>query len=429
MNSTLDRITGPNSRGIAKIDFLPVSDQSLDNGLPVWLLEAGSQDVTKIDFQFPAGAIQAGMPLLASATANLMLEGTATKDSMQISETLDYYGAYLNTQTYHHQTTLTLLCLSKHLFTLLPLVEEIIKTPSFPPHELDIFLEKKREEFLLESQKVRTLAARHLGETLFGAHHPYGRQLYKKHFKQINLQQIRKFHSACYSEGPELICVAGKPGIELQEILNKMFGTGERSNQARTEEQIPEPASSKDRFHSIAKPGALQSAINIGRPLFNYHHPHFIPLQVLNTILGGYFGSRLMTSIREEKGLTYGIGSFIIPLKQSGIWGVNCEVACQNREIVTNAVFEEFEKLCTEPVTEQELQMVKNYMMGELLRNFDGPFSTSDIFRSLKEYDLTFSFFQDMIRYIQQVTAPELQQLARQYLVPQQFWTVVAGGE
>lgn len=416
----------PLFKSIDKIDFLPVEKYTLDNGVPVSLIRAGSQDVTKIDIEFPAGAVQAGIPLVASTTANLMLDGTATKSSMEISEKVDFLGAYLNTQTYHHYTVVTFLCLTRYLPQMLELVSEIITTASFPLHEYEIYLQKKREEFIFEGEKVKTIASRKFGETIFGADHPYGRQLKLEHFEKISHKQIKAFHRDHYQPGLSKIFVAGQPGPELNNLLNNFFGK-QKPKGSPINESLPPISPSSQKFKLIEKKDAMQSALRIGRPLFNNHHPDFIPLQVLHTVLGGYFGSRLMTSVREEKGLTYGIGSFIMPLKHSGVFGISSEVAGESRQKAIDAIFEEFEILRTTPIPEDELQMVKNYMMGELLRNFDGPFSTIEIYHTLQEYGMDFGFYQNMIDYIRQVTPDELQKKAQQYLLPEDFRVVAAG--
>ncbi|WP_462317539.1 M16 family metallopeptidase [Marinilabilia sp.] len=416
----------PEFKTIDKIDFLPVEKTALDNEVPVYTLRAGSQDVTKIDIQFPAGAVQAGIPLVASTTANLMQEGTEEKTSMQISEMVDFYGAYLNSQTYHHQTIFTVLCLTRYLPEMLKLVHEIITRPAFPEHEYDLYLKKKKEEFIFEGEKVKTIAARQFGETIFGADHPYGRQLKEEHFEKISPGQIRSFHKIHYRPELAKIFVAGQPGDQLQSLLNKYFGKGP-ADQTNDQEMVPPVNPASEKFIHIQKAGAMQTALRIGRPLFNNHHPDFIPLQVLNTILGGYFGSRLMTSVREEKGLTYGIGSFIMPLKHSGVWGISSEVAGESRDQAIEAIFEEFDKLRSTAVPENELQMVKNYMMGEMLRNFDGPFSTADIYRSLQEYGMEFEFYQKMVDYIREVSADDIRKTAEKYLRREDFRVVAAG--
>lgn len=416
----------PLFKTLDKIDFLPVETHQLDNGVPVSVLRAGSQEVTKIDIEFPAGAIQAGMPLIASTTANLMQEGTVNKTSMQIAEIIDFYGAYLTTQTFHHNTTISFLCLTNYLPQMLELVHEIITRPLFPRHEYDIYLQKKREEFIIEGEKVKTIATRQFSQSLFGANHPYGRQLQEEHFQKITPEQVKSFHEEHYRPELATIYVAGQPGPDFIQMVNHYFGTTKMAPE-RQDDTVPLLSTSTERIKVIPKKGAMQSAVRIGRPLFNNHHPDFIPLQVLNTILGGYFGSRLMTSVREEKGLTYGIGSYIMPLRHSGIWGISSEVAGESRDDAIDAIFEEFEILRTREMPEEELRMVKNYMMGDLLRNFDGPFSTADIYRSLQEFNMDFTFYQKMIDHIKEVTTRDILELSRKYLRSEDFLVVVAG--
>ncbi|SFE08714.1 M16 family metallopeptidase [Thermophagus xiamenensis] len=416
----------PEYKTIEKIDVLPVEFSQLENGVPVSVIRAGSQDVTKIDIEYPAGAVHAPFPLIASTTANLLQEGTAQKTSQQISEIIDFHGAYIHTQTAHHNTVVSLLCLTSHLPQMLELVHEIITLPTFPQHEFDIYLRKRYEEFAIEGEKVKTIASRLFSETIFGADHPYGRQLRHEHFDQIDLNRIKTFHEKYYKPELAKIYVAGQPGDNIIDLLNRFWG--EKTDVPKMNyPSIPAPSPSPEKERIIKKENAMQSAIRIGRPLFNNHHSDFIPLQVLNTILGGHFGSRLMTSLREEKGLTYGISSFIMPLKYSGAWIISSEVTGSKREEAIETVFDEFRKLQNELISEKELTMVKNYMMGELLRNFDGPFSTADIYRNLKEYNLDFSFYRHMVNYLRDVTAFHIRELAQKYLNPEEFWVIVAG--
>lgn len=427
MSRTIDRKKGPAFQALDGINFIPVREVALPNGIEVSLLEAGSQDVSKIDWVFPAGAVQAGKPLLASTVGNLLLEGTATRSSAEISDTIDFYGAYLNAQTFHHNTVVTLVCLTRELPHLLPLVEDVVRNAAFDAREVDIYLNKRRQEFLLESEKVRTLAARYFGSVIFGADHPYGKQLDLSHFDTLGREELIAFHRAAYTPLGCRIVVAGQPGKDIVALLTRHFGGSDwqagNINLNGVEEGIPSP----EKFHLLEKDGALQSAIRIGRPMFNNTHPDFIPLQVLNTILGGYFGSRLMTTVREEKGLTYGIGSSIVSYPKGGMWVIASEVMGEMREDATAAIFEEMQRLIDEPVSEDELEVVRNYMLGELLRQFDGPFSSSDIYRTLWEYGLDYRFYDRMVEVVKTIGPPDLQALAARYLQPGDFYTVVAG--
>lgn len=422
-----DRKTGPGFAPINDIDFLPVTEFTLPNGIKVSLLEAGSQEVARIDWIFPAGAVQAGVPLLASTVANLILEGTVTRTSAQISEMLDFYGAYLNSQTYHHNTVVTLFCLRRDLPVLLPLVEDVITNAVFDPVEFDIYLDKRRQEFLIDSDKVKTIAARRFSQVIFGEEHPYGRVLELSHFDQLKRDDLIDFYHKAYTPRDCRIVVAGQPGAALHELLTSHFGSTQWAPGPFNLNGVSAISPAAGKFHMIERPGALQSALRIGRPLFNHQHPDSMALQVVNTLLGGYFGSRLMTSVREEKGLTYGIGSSIVPFRKSGMWMIASEVKGDMRETAVDAIFQEMDRLATELVTDHELELVKNYMLGELLRNFDGPFSSADIYRTLLDYDLDFGFYADMSRTIRSVTPEQVRQLSAKYLNKEDFYVVVAG--
>src|SRR5690554_4807615 len=422
-----NRKEGPGFELPGVIGFLPVNKFSLANSIDVSFIEAGSQDVTKIDWVFPAGAVQADKPLLASTVGNLLVEGTKTKTANEIADFLDFYGAYFSSSSYYHNSVVSLFCLTKDLPQLLPLMEDIIKNPSFLSSEIENYLNKRREEYLIDSEKVRTLAARKFHETVFGSTHPYGRLAQLEDFSNLDRNDLEQFHRDYYLSGEAKIIVAGQPGKEIYKLLDHHFGRNERFI-ARTENTLDfSLAPSHEKFHFVEKRGAVQSALRIGRPIFNNTHPDFIPLMVVNTILGGYFGSRLMTSVREEKGLTHGIGSSLISYKESGLWMIVSEVAGEMRDQAVEAIFEEMMRLTKEPVSEDELDLVRNFMLGEMLRYFDGPFSTSDIYRTLQENQLDFDFYAKMEKEIRNITSHQIIALARKYLQSEEFYVVVAG--
>jgi predicted Zn-dependent peptidase len=422
-----DRQKGPDFQVLEGIDFLPVNRLTLPNGIDVSLIEAGSQDVAKIDWVFPSGAVQAGKPLLASTVGNLILEGTHTRSSAEISDTIDFYGAFLNVQTFHHNSVITLVCLTKELPELLPLVEDVVRNASFDAKEFSIYLNKRRQEFILDSEKVRTIAARQFGSVIFGSDHPYGRQLELAHFDTLTCDELVEFHQKAYTPLGCRIVVAGQPGKEIIPLLTKYFGSPAWLPGSVNLNGVGEIQTCTEKFHLTEREGALQSAIRIGRPLFNNTHPDYIALQVVNTLLGGYFGSRLMTSVREEKGLTYGIGSSILAYPKSGMWVIASEVMGEMRPAAVDAIFEEMRRMMSEPIDENELEIVRNYMLGELLRQFDGPFSTSDIYRTLWEFGLDFEYYGQMVEVVKNITPQQIMDLSAKYLKPEDFHVVVAG--
>lgn len=427
MIKSINRVEGPGFELPGAICFLPVGKFKLGNAVDVSLIEAGSQEVAKIDWVFPAGAVQANKPLLSSAVGNLLTEGTTSKSALEIADTFDFYGAYLSTSSYYHNAVVTLFCLTKDLPDLLPLVEDVIKNPVFDDKEFAIYINKRRQEFLMDSEKVKTLAARKFYEVIFGPEHPYGRGVSSSDFDNITRDDLVRFHQSQYQSAEMSIVVAGQPGKNISELLNRYFGDGDFHSKAQSDGRSFRLKSDDGKFHLIEKQGALQSALRIGRLMFNNTHPDFIPLMVLNTILGGYFGSRLMTSVREEKGLTYGIGSSLISYKEGGVWTISSEVAGEMRDEALAAIRQEMIRLTTELVSESEMELVRNFMLGEMLRYFDGPFSSSDIYRTLQENKLDFDFYRRMEMELRAITPQRILSLAKKYLQPDDFYVVVAG--
>lgn len=398
----------------------------LANGLKLHKLEGGSQEITKVDFIFPSGSVQAAKSLVASTTNTLLAEGTRTMTSSEVSERLDYYGAYLWEYTNYHYSVFTFFCLSRHLPDLLPVIEEVIKEPVFPQEEIDIYLNRRRQEFMVDMQKVKILSARKFNKTIFGEGHPYSNILELPHFDNITRSDIVDFHKRTYSPTNAHIIAAGLPGKNFDTLMDRYFGANWTPAQP-----------CNDRLEVNHRPGnvvvfdeydwALQSSVRIGRPLFNRSHPDFIPLSILNTVLGGYFGSRLMTNIREEKGLTYGIGSSIVPMKYSGYWMVSTEVKAVNREEAVKEIFNEMARLRNEPIDANELETVKNYLMGEMIRSFDGPLATSDQYRGQLVAGLGLDYFTRYANILNSITSEELMRLAQIYLKEEEFITVIAG--
>ena len=169
----------------------------------------------------------------------------------------------------------------------------------------------------------------------------------------------------------------------------------------------------------------VQGAIRIARPFPTRTHPDFKKSMVLNVLFGGYFGSRLMTNIREEKGYTYGITSYLQSHLDAAAWMITTEAGKDVSEATITEVYNEMELLRNEPPDEEELLLVKNYMMGLNLGYIDGPFNNISRWKSLILNGLDEEFFNDTIRQVKTVTAEELHELANKYLNPEDFFELV----
>jgi len=425
----LDRKTMPALAKANRLEITHALSHTLPNGIPVYYVNAGTQDVVKIEMIFRAGSYQQNMPLLADTTNTMLEEGTKEHNSEEIASMLDYYGSFLETSAHHDYATVSLYTLGKHTNKVLPLLEELIKEPVFPQSELDVYVKNKKQRFLVDGEKVRIVAARNFPALLFGDKHPYGHANKMDEFDALKREYLQNFHKAHYSPDHCAIIISGQVEDKHLKLLADHFGNASWEKQSNGANKVVEPIADAEKKHFIEKKGALQSAIKLGRPLFLKSNPDSIPFQILNTILGGYFGSRLMSNIREDKGYTYGIGSGVIFLKHAGYFQISSEVGSDVCDKALVEVYKELDRLCTETIPAEELQLVKNYLLGNFMRSMDGPFALADRFKNIWLHGLDYSYYEKYLDVINSITAAELKDLAGKYLGQKSMYELVVGAK
>ena len=426
---TLNRKIQPGFKTIDKIKIIKAEKHLFDNNVSLYTINAGLQDVVKIDFLFsiPMQLWYKNNPLIAPA-ANLMLQdGTKNLTSVEIAEKLDFYGAFLHLNTNKDYSTVTLFSLNKYLPKTLKIIEDIIKNSVFPQKEFEIFIQKKKQQFIVENEKVKTLASRKFSQVLFVENHPYGKVEQLKDYNNLTTRHLSEYYNSLYVAKNCKIIASGKINKDIIKLFDNCFGRNDWDTQFNIKANNFEIKPSNQKTHLILKDDSLQSAIRIGKPLFNKLHPDYTGMQVLNTVLGGYFGSRLMSNIREDKGYTYGIGSFIASLKNAGYFAIATEVGTDVCKNAIKEIYFEIKKIRNELIPENELNLVKNYILGEMLRIFDGPFSLAESFRSILEYNLDYSYFDKFIDTVKNITSKELNTLANKYLDEDSMLEAIAG--
>jgi len=423
----LDRKVSPVIHDAIEFDYKlpPIQQEQLDNGLPLYWLDAGVQDVVQIDWIFPAGLWYEQKPSVAHATAGLLKNGTTKHTAEQIHEALEFYGAQLKANAGNDYATITLYSLTKHLPVLLPMVHEIITDATFPEEEVEIHKRNAIQKLLVNLRQCEFVANQRIDALLYGELHPYGRFSKKENIEALTREDLVTFYNAHYNVANARIFMAGKVSEKDVKCVNEVFGKLPVKKEEIKNETFPGPLQS-ERVHKINNdPNGVQGAIRIGRLFPNRHHPDYTPMVVLNTLFGGYFGSRLMSNIREDKGYTYGIYSSMSPEINGGSFVIHTETG---RDVVDNAikeVYREMEILCNETAPEEELLLVKNYLLGGLLADLDGPFSILQRWRTLILNGFTEEYFNNNINIYKTVTAKELQALAQKYFNPKDFYEVV----
>ena len=398
---------------------------TLDNKVPVYAMNAGAQDVVMVEWVFDAGNWYDKQPMVAATTNFLIKNGTTTKTAYQINDFFEFHGAYLNRSCYNETASLTLHCLSKHLETLLPVVREIIETSIFPEQELAIYIQNQKQRLSVNLQKCDFIANRLIDEYLFGINHPYGTYSNAEDYDALNTDVIKAFYKQYYLNGSCKIFVAGKMPTGYESMLNKAFGTLPLHADAPVVVEHPVVTASQKKVEIINDENGVQGAIRMARPFPNRHHPDFQKAHVLNTLFGGFFGSRLMSNIREDKGYTYGIHSYFQNHVHASAWMISTEAGRDVCAATIAEVIKEMELLRNEPVDKEELDLVRNYMIGSLLGDLDGPFQLIGRWKNYVLNGLDENYFYKSIETIKSVTPEELQRLANTYLQPEDFYELV----
>jgi len=423
--NTLQRIQPP-VFPIEKVVIPEVKSLTLNNGVPVYLIEAGTEDIMRLEFTFRAGQVREHLPMLASTTNMMLSEGSQNYSSEELSRLLDYYGAFLNLSPEKDLAGIVLFFLSKHIDKILELTQEILFRPVFPEPELDSLMKKRLRWYLVNREKVSNLAIDQFFEYAFGKLHPYGRQVKEPDFERLNPVIVKDFYSRYYTPDNMAVIISGKIHPGTTELLNQYFG-GIISNKINIEDQYLIPKGEKIKKVHTDKPGTVQTAIRIGSSTINKRHPDYPGLKILSTVLGGYFGSRLMKNIREQKGYTYGISSSVSSLDHTGYKVISTEVSQKNRQETIDEIYKEIRLLQSEPVNNKEIAVVRNYMSGEMVRMFDGPFALAESFKATWEFGLDNNYYYKLAEKIKKISSDEIIELARTYYNIDELYQVTVG--
>lgn len=405
------------------LSLKPYEHFKLKNGVNVYTVEAGTEDVVSIEWVFSAGNSYEQKNLVA-ATANFLLKnGTSKHSAFQINEHFDYYGSFLNRSCYNETATISLHCLTRHTAELMPMVKELITDSVMAQEELDIYRQNMKQRLKVNLRKSDFVASRLIDVALYGAQHPYGKFSSEEDLNELDREQLTAFYKKYYQQGKLVLFIAGHLPKDLEKLLNDNFGDLP-NNEVPAVNQLIEPGTEK-MMRVINDENGVQGSIRMARPFHNRHHPDYLKAQVLNTLFGGFFGSRLMENIREDKGYTYGIHSYLQTHIHDSSWMISTEAGRDVSEATIEEVKKEMKRLREEPVDDEDLLLVQNYMMGALLGDLDGPFHIIARWKSIILNGLTEQYFYDSINTIKTVTAKELQDLANQYLKPEDFYELV----
>ncbi len=427
--TSLDRTIAPDYQPVQDIRLASVDTQQLSNGAPLYIVAFDQQPVMRIEVNFDAGAWYEDQPATSFFAWKMLSEGTTTRTSAQISDAFDRYGAFLELNSGFDRGSLVVYCQPKHLANVLPLIAELMTEATYPEKEFEDLRTITLQNLKVSYEKTSHLASVRFRQKLYGQHHPYGRSQHPDTVGTLPRSEAVAFYNRHIRQQPFRVLLAGQVSLNEIALVNEILGQLPLEAHV-ADAAAPFPAIITDATPDlIEKAGSLQSTIRLGRVLFKRDHPDFYKMLVTNEILGGYFGSRLMKNIREDKGFTYGISSNVGAFREAGQFLIGTDVKREFTQQTIDEIWKEIHKLQTEPVPADELVTVQNYMAGEFVGSLNTPFEIADRYKLILLDGLPVDFLSSYISRIRAVTVEDVQQMAQTYLAQDMLVEVVAGGK
>ncbi len=428
MKEKLNRKTPPPIHQVTSLTLPTPSVSRLDNDIPVYATRLGTQEILKIELIVRAGRPEESRKLASRMTARLLREGTTTHNSAEIAEKMDFFAGTLQANAGMDTVNISLYCLTKQLPNLLPLVAEMVVAPTFPDRELAIVADNNIQRLAVELSKNDVLAYRKITALIFGEQTAYGYNSIAEDYRAITTADCRAYHRDFYTADRMSLFISGYFDDATLALLNTHLGhIPTATTAAKKIDPLSISTKNKPQKVKIPLPDSLQTAIRVGRQFGNRHHPDYNGFFMLNTILGGYFGSRLMSNIREDKGFTYNIHSSIDTMHNDGYFYIGSEVGNNVVDKTLTEIYKEMAILTKELVGDEELAMVKNYLLGNMLNMVDGPFAVGDVVRTFITEGLPFEAWDTFVEKIRTIEAVEIRELARKYFNKKDFFEVIVG--
>jgi len=418
----INRTIPPALKAIDHIEFIAPKKYSISKYTPLYHTKEVEDETCRFDLYFDAGKIK-GLQGIPNFVNGLLLSGTNQKSSVQIQEEINGKGGFFESGISVENSVISIYCLRENFQFIFNTIIDAIKNVAFIEKEVNEFLNDSKQKLKINFGKMSYLAQVEFQRTLFQSNEYYSNTLILDDFDNITRKQLIDFHANYYLNGLSKVVVVGN----LEEALISKVIEDCKDITLKSQPIFEKTIENKKGEFYHEKDDAIQTAIRLGRILFNKNHPDYLDFLILNTIIGDYFGSRLMANIREDKGYTYGIGSMMAELNEFGYFLIATEVRKDVQAHTLEEIKFEFNRLQTELVSEGELELVKNYMLGQLLKSADGAYAMTDLFLSAEAQGKDLDFYNDALIAIRSITPERIKALAEQYLKWEDFTVISVG--
>jgi zinc protease len=390
------------------------------NGIPIFLIPEVQQDVIKIELMISAGKWFEPKAGVSHFTSNMIEKGTERMNSTDLAEAFDRLGAHIEISAGYDHTAVSVYALNKNWKQAIDLLAEMVNTPAFDAHELDMMRDIFLQNLKINKEKTSYVVSQLIRKNIYG-NHPYGTSLEEQDVAALTSEQLRAFHTASFK--PIAIFVTAQPSVTINDVASRLQSLrAPGDNKAITHTVTP-----GNKQEHIDKKDGVQTSLRLGRRTLQRTHQHYPDLLLFSHILGGYFGSRLMKNIREEKGLTYGIYSSTNPFIYDSFFVIGADVNKQNRDLALEEISKEIKRMRTEPVDAEELEIAKNHFLGSLQSEVANPFSVTDKIKNITLNNLPKDYYPKLFKRIDSLTTQDLMAVGEQYVHEDSMFVATVG--
>lgn len=422
---SLDRSKAPEFKIPDDFEIISPFKKELKNGAILFYAETPGINAIKLELISKSNrtALPLNHSLVPSFTLQMLQEGTTEKSGEEIADFFDFHASELNPFSSYSREGLSLYSTKKHVFQVLPTFCSLLTKATFPEQILEKLKSQRKLSIKLSNEKTASRANQLLRKSLFGAAHPFGFEATEEEVSLITVDLLRSYYQKHLWEDLEIFITGDLNPSDLDELVQALESLPNKVHQPITNSKEISSGPGEQEFRE----SAVQSSIRIGLWSIPKTHPDYIPLSVFNTILGGYFGSRLIKNIREDKGHTYGISSSLAEIGDFNYWVISADVQKAHYRDCLTEIYNEIADLAENPVGDDEIEVVRNYLIGKMLAGFSSSFDLLDQFKTVHFSGMDFNFFEEKLKFLKQFTAEDIQRIGKTYFAEPTFIEVLVG--
>lgn len=427
MSQIPDRTIAPEIHSFGQLTLPQPSLVTLENGIPLSILDSGEMDVNRLTIAINGGEAEEPIPSLAKLAASLPVEGCTGLSGDKIAEKLEFNGAWVKALAHTHQRSLTIYSLNSAATNIIPLIGQILSAPTFPQNEVNNIVGQTVERLRVEQEKVSNQASRAMKRILYGESCPLAREITPEKISSITREYISSFYYNGFNPSRINAYLSGKITPPILSLVKDTLLALPVLGPGYDETPLKFTPSSQHRVH-VESPEAVQSAVKLSIPSVGRNHPDYVPLRIAVIALGGYFGSRLMLNIREEKGLTYGIMAALVGYQESSFISISTQTDNRYVETVISEVIAEIERM-KDPAsyTAEEINRLSRHVLSGLASSLDTPFTAMDIWELRLFAKTRPDYFDRQQNVARSLSGEFLADIARRYFNTSDIYIVTAG--